>query len=250
MPLALPAVTVPFLPNAGFSLRQALHRRLRTAMVVFGEHLARRLAVAIAQRHRRQLFLQASGLVGGVGALLRAQRELVLHLARDALLLGIELGGVGHVQAAIAVEQRHHERVFQLAFAQADAPAHAANHVRRLRHRFHAAGQHDLRLAELNHLRGGDDRLHARAAQAIDGERRNLDGNAGLQRDVARAVDGVARSLLRVADDDVIDFAGLDAGALHGFRGGDGAQFHGGEVAQLAAVAAHGRAGAVDDCDI
>ena len=144
-------------------------------MVVLGKHLTRRLAFAIAQRDRRQLFLKPSRLVGIVGALLRAQRELVLHLARDALLLGVKLGGVGHVQAAIGVEQRHHERVFQLAFAKADAPAHAANHVRRLRHGLHAAGQHDLRLAELNHLRRGHDRLHARAAQAVHGQRRNFD---------------------------------------------------------------------------
>ena len=34
-----------------------------------------------------------------------------------------------------------------------------------------------------------------------------LDGHSGFKGDVARAVDGVARSLLRIADDDVIEFS-------------------------------------------
>ena len=199
-------------------------------MIVLGKHLARRLALAIAQRDRRQLFLQAPGFVGSVGILLRAQRELVLHLARDAVLLAVELGGVGHVEIAVAVEQRDHQRIFQLAFAQADAPAHAANHVRRLRHRFHAAGQHGLGFAQLDQLRRRDDRLHARSAQAIHRERGHFDGHAGFQHDVTRAVDGVARSLLRVAEDRVLDLAGLDAGALHGLDRSDRAEFLGREI--------------------
>ncbi len=143
-------------------------------MVVFGEHLARGLAFAVAQRDRREFFLQASGLVGVVSTFLRAQREFVLRLAGDSLLLSVKLGGVCHVEAAVAVEQRDHERIFQLAFAQANAPAHAADDMRRLRHRFHAAGQRDLRLAKLNHLRRTDDRLHARSAEAIHGQRGNV----------------------------------------------------------------------------
>ena len=178
-----------------------------------------------------QLFLQTSGLVGVVGAFLRAQGKLVLHLASYALLIGIEFGGIGHVQAAIRVEQRHHERIFQLAFAEADAPAHAANHVRRLRHGLHSAGQRDFRLAKLDHLRGGHNRLHAGTAQAIDRERRNFHRHSGLKRHMPRAVDGISRGLLRVADHDVIDLGGPDAGASHGFRGRDGPQIHGGEIA-------------------
>ena len=61
------------------------------------------------------LFLQAAFFVSGVGSLLRAQRELVLRLARDALLLTVKFGGVRHVETAIGVEQRDHERIFQLA---------------------------------------------------------------------------------------------------------------------------------------
>ena len=38
------------LAEGGFSFARTFHRRLGTAMVVFGEHLARGLAFAIAQR--------------------------------------------------------------------------------------------------------------------------------------------------------------------------------------------------------
>jgi len=63
------------------------------------------------------------------------------------------------------------------------------------------------------------------------------------------AVDGVAGGLLGVAHYAVIDVGGLDAGALYGFDGGDGAQLLGGEVAKFSTVAPHGRAGAVDNSD-
>ena len=46
-------------------------------MVVFGKHLACGLAFAIAQRNRRDLFLQAAGLLGVVAPSLRAQSEFV-----------------------------------------------------------------------------------------------------------------------------------------------------------------------------
>ena len=85
------------------------------------------------------------------------------------------------------------------------AAAQAANDVRRLAHALDAAGQHEARLAELNQLRAADRRLDARAAQAIDGQRRHVDRHAGLERDVARAVDRVGARLQDVAEDDVVD---------------------------------------------
>ena len=38
--------------------------------------------------------------------------------------------GPGHRRVAVRVEQRHHQTVFQLALAQGEAGARAANHVR------------------------------------------------------------------------------------------------------------------------
>ena len=220
-------------------------------MVVFGEHLARGLAAAIAQRDRRQLFLQASGLVGVVGALLRAQRELVLHLARDALLLGVKLGGVAPCTGRSSCP------CSATISESSSLPSPRPTPQRMPRMTCGACDMDSMPpastiLASPSWIicAARDDRLHARSAETVDGERRNFDGNSGFEGDVTRAVDGVARSLLRVAEDGVVDFAGLDAGAFHGFDGGDGAQFLGGEVAKLSAVAAHGRAGAVDDSDI
>src|SRR6516164_9574917 len=47
----------------------------------------------------------------------------------------------------------------------------------------------------------------------------------------------------------MVDLGWLHARAFDGFDRGDGSKFLSGEVAQLAAVAAHGRARSVDDCD-
>ncbi len=90
--------------------------------------------------------------------------------------------------------------------------------------------QHGLGLAQLDELRGGDYRLHTRSAQAIDRERGHFDGHASFQHDVTRAVNGVARSLLRVTENRVLDLAGLDAGAFHGFDRCDRAKFLGREI--------------------
>ena len=78
-------------------------------MIVFGEHFTRELALGILQGHGNQFFLQPSFFVRGIGAVLRPQRKFVLHLAVNALLFPVELGGVGHVESAVAVEQRDHE---------------------------------------------------------------------------------------------------------------------------------------------
>ena len=99
-------------------LGQAFHGGLRTPVIIFGQLLASRLALRIPQRHRSQLFLNASFFVGGIGAVLRAEREFVLRLAGNSLLLGVTLGGSRHLHAAIGIEQRDHERVFEFAARQ------------------------------------------------------------------------------------------------------------------------------------
>src|SRR5579872_7528758 len=84
-------------------------------MVVFGQHLARELTFAIFEWNRDEFFLDSPRFVGRIRRLLGAQRELVLRLPRNSLLLSVELGGVGHVQTTIGVKQSHHQRIFQLA---------------------------------------------------------------------------------------------------------------------------------------
>ena len=67
----------------------------------------------------------------------------------------------------------------------------------------------DAGFVQLDVLRAAEHRLDARAAQAIDGQRRHLDRQARLEADVARAVVRVDAGLLHVAEHDVIDPSGL-----------------------------------------
>ena len=84
--------------------------------------------------------------------------------------------------------------------------------MRRLRHRFHSPDQTGLRLAQLNHLRAGHDRLNPAAAKAVHSQRRAVIGNTGFQGNMPRAVNSIAGSLQRVAEDCVVDLFRSHAG--------------------------------------
>ena len=130
-------------------------------MIVFTQHLIRRLALRVSKLNGNQFCLKTSFFIGCLSTTLRAQGELILHLSRDALLFTIKLSGVRHIESAITVKQRNHQRIFKLSSrsqAKAIAPA---NREGSLRHGFHASGDHSAGLAELDHLRGIDDGLHA-----------------------------------------------------------------------------------------
>ena len=211
--------------------------------------LRHRLSLA-AGGNGDDLFAEPAGLLRGGGALLALESKRVLLLARDVVLARQVVRGLRHVQAAVRVEQRDHERVFHRRLAEAEALARAADDVRRLRHVLHAAGEHRLRFAQLDLLGGADDRLDAGAAEAVQREGRNLFGHAGLESDVTRSVDGVARGLQGVADDDVIHFLRRDAAARECFLGGDDAEVDGRDVAERAVIFGHRRACAVEDDDV
>ena len=61
----------------------------------------RRRALASRDLHRHDLVREAAALDGGDGALLAAQRERVLLLARDVVLLGEVLGREPHGEVAV-----------------------------------------------------------------------------------------------------------------------------------------------------
>jgi hypothetical protein len=65
------------------------------------------------------------------------------------------------------------------------------------------------------------DGLDAGTAEAVDGDGGHFNRQAGLEADVARAVDGVARSLQGVAEDDVVEVGRRHAAALDGAAGGN-----------------------------
>ena len=125
------------------------------------------------------------------------------------------------------VEERRPERVFELSLPQTQAVAQPANDVRRLAHALHAAGEHDVRFAELDELRAVDGGLDAGAAKAIHRERRHLDRQPRPEAHVTRAVDGVRASLHDVAEHYMIDRVGLHTRPLHRRARRDGAQLDG-----------------------
>ena len=81
---------------------------------------------------RHDLVLEAAGLLRGLGLVLARHRELVLLLARHAVLLGDVLGGDAHVVLVEDVPQAVDDHgVDHLRVAHAKAVARAVQHVRR-----------------------------------------------------------------------------------------------------------------------
>ncbi len=74
-------------------------------------------------------------------------------------------------------------------------------------------------------------------------------GQASSQSYVAGSVKCITGSLLRVTENGVIEFLGIDAGALNRGLARDRTQLLRGEVLQFAAIAAKGRARPTDDGD-
>jgi hypothetical protein len=111
--------------------------------------------------------------------------------AGESVRRGHAVRGLRHVEAAVGVEQRHHQGVLELPLAEPEAPAGTANDMGRLRHVLHSTGQDDLRLPEKDAVGCLDDRFEARAAQPVHRQRRNLLRDSGLQADVAGPVDRI-----------------------------------------------------------
>ena len=95
--------------------------------------------------------------------------------------------------------------------------------MRRLAHRFAAAGEDDIRLAKQNAVGALDDRLEARPAESVHGDGRRLDREARAEADVAREIDGVGRGLENVAEDDVTHGARVDPGTVERGAAGEDA---------------------------
>ena len=107
-------------------------------------------------------------------------------------------------------------------------------------------------LAEHDALGGLRDGLQAGGAEAVDGHGRGFDGQAGAQRGDARDVHALLGFGHGAAEDDVVDFLGVEAGhAVDGGADGDGSQIVGARGAQSAlAGLADGGADGTDDYGI
>ena len=120
--------------------------------------------------NRHDLLGKGAVLVGRLGALEAFDRECVLRLARELIVLRSVLGKGTHqtplVEGVLQPVEEH--VVLHLGVAEACAAAHLRQQVGRVGHAFHAAGDDDVLAAHMQGVEAHHDRLHARAAHLVD----------------------------------------------------------------------------------
>src|SRR5258708_19797368 len=173
-----------------------------------------------------------------------------MRVAGDVELAGQVVRSLGHVETGLAVEQRDHQGVFNRGLAEPQALTRAADDEGRLRHVLHAAGQYGGAFVEVDLLGGVDGGVEAGAAEGIRGEGRHFLRDSCLEAYVACTVDGIARGLQGVANDDVLHFLRRGTAAPERFLRGNRGEVDGADVAELAVVFGHRRACAVDDDNV
>ena len=252
MPELFPAVTEP--PsrlNAGFSLARASAEV--SARGCSSRLDGRGLALPTGDLDGDDLVVEPAGLDRGDRALLALERERVLALAVDAVALRDVLGGLAHRVRVVhlgelRVQEPPAERgVLELARATVPGRGRLGHDVRRPRHRFHAAADEHVAVADGDRVCGRVDRLQPGPAQPIDGQATDLDRETGKQHGHPRDVAVVLARLVGAAEDDVLDEGRVDTGPID-----DGSQHERREVVrphgrQRAAVAADGRPYGLDD---
>ena len=182
------------------------------------------VALAALDGHGDHLLGQPAVVGGGDHPLVRAQRPAV-HVGARHLELVADLGRLDeHLLAGERVrEPVVDHRVERLHVAHAGAEARLREHVGRLRHRLHPAGDGDLDVTGadrgVEHAGGA----HARGADLVDRLGGDLLRDPGVdlrlaRRDLARA------GLQHLAHHDVLHLLGRDAGALERGLDGDAAR--------------------------
>jgi hypothetical protein len=132
-------------------------------------------------------------------------------------------------------------RVDQLGVAHAGAEARRGQQVGGAAHRLHAAGDQQPRLAELDVLGGGGDRVQSGKADLVDGERGHGHRDGGPDRRLPGG-DLALPGLQHVAEDDVLDRLGSHPGPLHGGGRRQAAKLDGRQGREGASEAADRRA--------
>ncbi len=169
------------------------------------------VALAALDGHRRDLGIEAPGLLRRLGPVLRGDGEAVLVLAGDLPARGDVLGRLAHVIAVEGVPQAvldhgvdEGEVAHLLAVAQ-------VRRVRRLAHALLAAGDDDPGVAFEDLLGAQRHRPQARAAELVQAPGRALDRHAGGDGRLARRP--LARPRLQhLAQDHLLDLGGVHAG--------------------------------------
>src|SRR5262249_17539767 len=122
------------------------------------------------------------------GATVRFDRERILLFALESVFLRDVLGGDAHVAVAERIVQRADHRIDARAVAQALSPPAGGEEVRPTANAFRTRADRDVDVAEQDVLGCRDDRLQARAAEAVHGEAGRADRKAGFDARYARDV--------------------------------------------------------------
>lgn len=186
----------------------------------------------------------------GGGAGLGGEREFVLLVARDLILLRENFRGFAHQQLRHGTEEAVAiHAVDDLLIAEAISPASAIEIKGQARHGFGAAGEHAIEIAVRNLREAEGDGFESRSASLVDGVGRNFFGNPAANGYLPRWI-WTAASLARIAEDGFFDLFGRNCGAFDGGFGDDGTHVSGGLGSERAAEFTNGRAGGRQNEDV
>ena len=147
-----------------------------------------------------------TGLDRRAGLLVRGNGESVLVVARHLPLGRHLLGGQAHAEGDGVV-------FVLLEDGRVDGDL-VAHHLVHQRHRLGAGGDHHIGFAEADARRSVGDGLHARGAEAVDGDARHGVGQAGEQHADAGDVHALLGFRHRTADDHVLNERGVESRRL------------------------------------
>ena len=176
--------------------------------------------------------------------------QLVLLLASHLMAGGNVFGGDRHVDLEDRIVETFGQRIEQHRIAQPLAPARFEIVVRHVGHAFGPARYRDPRLAQLHHLRAGNDRLHTRTTQAIERQRRSGDRNIRLEHGDAGHKLVLGAGLHDLTHDDMLDIVRGNPRAHERFGEDLCAKIGGAEGFQRSAEITDGGAHGGDDVDV
>jgi hypothetical protein len=209
--------------------------------------------VSLELAGRDDLCVEQTGLPRRHRPLVAAQRERVLVLAADVVLVDEVLGRLPHRERRVQLgELRVDEpppegRVDQLGHPAGRQRLRLGERPGRARHRLDAPRDDQVALPDHDGARSLDHRLQSRSAQAVDGHSRDGDGQAGQQRAHARDVAVVLPGLVRATGHHLVDVNAVDTGPLHQRPDDAGQQIVGPHPPQSPADLADRRPDSVDE---
>ena len=235
-------------------LGEIVERRIGARMLVLVDH--DRAGLAARRFDRDDLLGEIAGGGGARGALLRAQRERILVLARHLIFLGDVLAGLGHrIDAVARLHRRIDEAPAERGVVGLDRArkrlARLAGDERRPRHRLDPAGDGEIHLAGADGARRIADGVEARGAQPVDGEAGDRLRQPGEQERHARDVAVVLAGLIGAAEEHFVEPRPVGLGVAGDERlDRRGREVVGAHLGERAAVAADRGAYGIADEDV